>query len=225
MAETLPVYLQQLEPLTGALDIIRYLNRSGVSDGITVADDLGLSERSFDKAKRRLVTNGYIAARSDGILELTQKGINSARELASYDASGPTNTRGPAKVERKVLVALPRTLAPNTATPLYLGVDADSSGRMQNETDLVFRLSTLNAKLNVKEDQIVRVGGGAARHALEMTAEDYDQVRLRVEVFQLSEDGEDIQSCGGLYMDVDVQHGAAVNGYVAYAALLEFDAS
>ena len=225
MAETLPVYLQQLEPLTGALDIIRYLNRSGVSDGITVADDLGLSERSFDKAKRRLVTNGYIAARSDGIMELTQKGMNAARELASYDASGPSNTRGAAKVQRKVMVALPRALAPNASTPLYLGIDADTTGRMQDETDLVFRLSALHAKFSVKEDQIIRVGGGAARHEVVLTAEDYDQVRVRVEVFQISADGEDIQDCGGLYVDVDVQPGAAANGYVAYAALLEFDAS
>jgi hypothetical protein len=225
MADTLPVYLQQLEPLTGALDIIRYLNRSGVSDGITVADDLTLSDRSFDKAKRRLVTNGYIAARSDGILELTQKGMNAARELIAYDASGPSNTRGASKVQRKVLVALPRALSPNTPTPLYLGVDADSSGRMQNETDLVFRLSALNATLDVKGDQIVRVDGGAARHTVQLTAQEYDQVRVRVEVFQLSEDGEDIQGCGGLYVDVDVQPGAAANGYVAYGAVLEFDAS
>ena len=98
MAATLPLYLQQLEPLPGALDIIRYLNRSGVSDGITVADDLGLSDRSFDKAKRRLVTNGYIAARSDGIMELTQKGNNAARELAAYDASAPADS-GSSKIK------------------------------------------------------------------------------------------------------------------------------
>jgi hypothetical protein len=225
MAETLPVYLQQLEPLTGALDIIRYLNRSGVSDGITVADDLDLSERSFDKAKRRLVTNGYIAARSDGVMELTQKGINAARELAEYDASGPSNSRGVAKVQRKVLVALPRTLAPNAPAPLYLGIDADTSGRMQHETDLVFRLSALNATLDVKGDQIVRVGSGAARHTVKLTAAEYDQVRVRVEVFQLSADGEDIQSCGGMYVDVDVQPGAPANSYIAYGAVLEFDAS
>jgi hypothetical protein len=104
-------------------------------------------------------------------------------------------------------------------------VDADTTGRMQHDTDIVFRLSALNAKLNIKGDQIVRVGGGAARHPIEITPEEFDQVRVRVEVFQLAADGEDIQSCGGLYVDVDVQNDAAGNNYVAYSAVLEFDAS
>ena len=129
------------------------------------------------------------------------------------------------RILRKVLVALPRTLSPNTPTPLYLGVDTDTTGRMQHETDLVFRLSALNATLDIKGDQIVRVGGGAARHTVQLTAQEYDQVRVRVEVFQLSADGEDIQGCGGLYVDVDVQSDASANGYVAYGAILEFDAS
>jgi len=124
-----------------------------------------------------------------------------------------------------VLVALPRTLSPNTSTPLYIGVDADTTGKMRAETDIVFRLTALHATLNIKSDQIVRVGGGAARHTVQLTPEDYDQVRVRVEVFQLSADGEDIQSCGGLYVDVDVKNDAAPNTYVAHSAVLEFDAS
>src|SRR5262245_24353615 len=155
MPAELPIYLKQLEPLTGALDILRYL-LNGAANGDQLISDLNLSDRSFDKAKRRLVTNGYIAARSDGIMELTQKGMKVAAELVEYDANAEDNNSiGESKVSRRVLLAMPRMLTAGQAAQVIIGFEADSSGKSKNDADIVLRLSALHAKLNVEGDQML----------------------------------------------------------------------
>lgn len=222
MAAELPIHLKQLEPLTGALDMLRMLAR-GSADGTEVADSLGLSDRSFDKAKRRLVTNGYIAARSDGIMELTQKGMNAASDLAEYDANKPASSGlGHGKVQRRVLIALPRTVTAGQPTQVIVGIEPDASGQFRHATDVVLRFSALNAQLHINGDAMLKVGGAAARHMLQLTPEAYDQMRFKMQVFQISPDGEDITDCGGLYVDVAVQPAGEPGGLVAYSARLEF---
>jgi hypothetical protein len=221
MPAELPIHLKQLEPLTGALDMLRYLvNRS--ADGDELADELGLSDRAFDKAKRRLVTNGYVATRSDGIMELTQKGINAAEDLAEYEANAPADRGTEGRIARRVLVAMPRTLTAGQPTPVLVGFEADATGKFKHTSDVVLRFSAINAELSDKNDQRLALSGGAAKHTVEITPSNYDQVRLKMQVFQISPDGVDISDCGGLYVDVNVQSNGQPGNLVAYSAKLEF---
>jgi hypothetical protein len=61
----LPYHLRTLEPLTGALDIMRALRQEPdmLAAVDTLLDQLELSERAFGKAIRRLVTQGSHAVR------------------------------------------------------------------------------------------------------------------------------------------------------------------
>ncbi|MCU0511452.1 MAG: hypothetical protein MUE40_02670 [Anaerolineae bacterium] len=223
MSVEMPIYLKQLEPLTGALEMLRYLSR-GVASADDLIDSLGLSDRSFDKAKRRLVTNQYIAARSDGILELTQKGKNAAHELLEYDRlAGDNRDAGSHKIARRVLVAVPRVLVAGQPAPVTIGFEPDSSGAWRASAEVVLRLSALYASVNVRGDQTVSLGRGVARTSLELTPEFYDQARLRVQIFQLSPDGEDITDCGGIFLDINVQADGEPGSLVAHSATIQFN--
>jgi hypothetical protein len=62
-----------------------------------------------------------------------------------------------------------------------------------------------------------------AKKIIEITPENYNQIRLKMQVFQLSPDGEDISDCGGLYIDVNVQASGPADNLVAYSTSLELD--
>ena len=77
--------LKKIETVQGAFEILKYLyaKDNNAADGDDIMDDLELSTRRFDKAKRRLVTRNYIQMRSDYIYELTRKGLENAELLFS----------------------------------------------------------------------------------------------------------------------------------------------
>jgi Mn-dependent DtxR family transcriptional regulator len=85
------VALQTLEPLTGALDIIRYFGtlEEMTAETSEIQRSLGLSDRSFDKAIRRLVTKGYVQMDGSRVYRLTEQGQRAVEELAAYDQSAP----------------------------------------------------------------------------------------------------------------------------------------
>ncbi len=223
MSVELSLPLKQLEPLTGALDTLRLLTQRS-ADEDTICDVLKLSTIAFGKVKRRLVTNGYVTMRSDGIFELTQKGRNATDELRHYDENAPLLGAGAnGKVQRRVLVALARTLVAGQSSPVMIGFAPDDTGLFPVDADVVLRLSAMNAQLSVSGDQMIRPGGGIFRHEIQLTPQFYDQVRLKMQVFQLSADGEDISDCGGLYVDVDVEADGDPGGMIAYGAQLSFD--
>lgn len=223
MSVELPLHLKQLEPLPGALDTLRLLSQRP-ADEDTICDVLKLSTIAFGKVKRRLVTNQYVTMRSDGIFELTQKGRSAAGELREYDANAPSiDPRANGKVQRRVLVAVARTLIAGHPSPVMIGFAPDDTGMFPADADVVLRLSAIHARLSVNGDQIVKPGSGIFRHELQLTPEHYDQIRLKMQVFQLSADGEDISDCGGLYIDVDVEPEGTPGGMVAYSAQLSFD--
>lgn len=86
MAE-LPFHLKTLEPLTGALDILRFFGTVDVASMSTdvITSTLGLSERAASKAIRRLVTKNYIQMDPDQTYRLSEKGNEAVEELAEYD--------------------------------------------------------------------------------------------------------------------------------------------
>lgn len=222
----LPLHLKQLQPLPSALDIIRFLNDQPevTADLDVICDGLDISERRFRKAMRRLVTTGYAQMRSDFVYQLTQKGQLAAEELAEHDSKSPlADTDNGQKIQRQVVLAIPRTLVAGRETQIHIGFPADPEKRFNPPADVVLRVSGTYADINA--DEMIQLGNDVARQSLKLTPDWYDQVRLKVEVFQLSPSGDDVSRCGGMYVDVDVTPDGDEGGWVAYSTDVEFDST
>ena len=221
----LSIELKRLETLRGAFDIIRYLAESDEPTGADdICDDLDMSDRRFGKAIKRLVTRSYVQMNSDYEYFLTQNGISAAEELAAFDAAGGAGEVVNAnKIMRRLLVALPRQLTAGQTTNMYLGVEADADNGLASPTDIVLRVSTVHALLSGSDDEIMQLSNDGLSQTLHLTPEMYTQVRVKVQVFQIAPNGEDITMCGGMYVDVDVDSENSQNGMIAYASEIALD--
>jgi hypothetical protein len=223
MAE-LPLDLRQLEPVRGALDVLRYLyKQSGnAADGDDIMDGLGLSERGWDKAKRRLVTRSYIVMQSgsDYIYELTSKGKESAKILLEFDASGGGGDDDDGKIERQVVIALPRNLVLGQTSTLKVGIEPYEG--FGDDASLIIRVSSLYADLGDWEE-MVTLGSDALVLETTIKPQPYQQARIKLEVYQFSPEGDDLSECGGMYVDVDVAEAGSIGEIIGYGANLEFE--
>lgn len=219
MAE-LPFHLKTLEPLNGALDILRYLAQvdAPTADADEICDYLDLSDRSFSKAIRRLVTKGYVQMDGHQSYRLTEQGDSGATELAQYDAEtggglgkpAVSNVRPVETEERRLVVAVPDKLAVGQSNEVLLGFH-DASTPSGNSAEIVARVSVINGQPDSPEDLIFSLSDDAMHQTLEVTPEPYTHVRLRVEVFQLGANPGDIFEAGGMYVDVPVSANGSDN--------------
>lgn len=204
MIVEMPLYLKQLEPLPSALDIMRFFHRRNnqPADTVDVCEGLGISERRFSKAIRRLITNNYLQMLSDYTYELTRKGLQAAEELAEYDANAPEDRGIPeGKIARQFAIALPRTVLAKKPTTLHFGFAATSA--QFSQADVIVRCNAIHADLGAT-DTMLKLTNSSYTNTLTLTPQAYSQIRLRVSVFQLSEHGDDLMNCGGMYVDIDV---------------------
>lgn len=217
----LPLELQQLEPVAGAFEILTYLwsKPSGASDD-TIMEDLDMSARRFDKAKRRLVTRSYIQMRSDYVYELTARGRESAEIIAEYQSAGGGNVSSGSKIQREVVLAIPRNLIAGQSAPLKVGFEPLEGFR--TSADIVVRLSALYADLG-EWNEMLRLSEDALVVETSITPQHFNQVRLTLEVMQFSEDGESITECGGMFVDVAVLDKGDTGSLIAYGTSMEFD--
>lgn len=214
----LPLHLQQLEPVQGAFEILRYLFPNKSADDDQIIDDLDMSSRRYDKAKRRLVTTGYVQMRSDYTYELTPKGRESATLLMDYDENAG---RDDGKIQRAVVIGIPRNLVHGQTSALKIGF-APTAGFPS--ADLMLRLQALHATIG-DLDENVKVDANAAVFETTITPQDVNQARVRLEVYQMTPDGEDVNPCGGFYVDLSVLPATEQTGeMIAYELELEFTA-
>lgn len=219
MAE-LPMDLRKLETVRGAFEILKYLYKQPdhAADGDDVMDDLELSSRRFDKAKRRLVTRSYIQMRSDYIYELTPKGIESAESLLAHDdTNGDNEASG---LQRQLVLALPRNFVYGTTSPLRVGIEANDN--FDDTANLIVRIAPTNATLG-EYNEMTSIGSDALLLETTITPEAYDQARIKVEVYQLSTGGDDFNELGGMYVDVVVLPEGDTGEEIAYATHLTFN--
>lgn len=127
---SLPPDLQKLPPQ--ALDVIRYLSTQEGSVHIdAILDKTGLSERSFGKAIRRLVTGYYVDMPEPGCYALSvRKGLPAAEQLRAYDGDLPPEEAA----EPVPASADPVTAAPMAARPI---IDAPVTASPIAETPVV----------------------------------------------------------------------------------------
>ncbi len=211
----LPYHLKTLLP--DALDVIRYLgtldNFRAYKDDI--CENVGLTDRGFGKVIRRLVTKGYTVMDGNQVYRLTEQGQDSAQELAAYDAVYPDGNEGDLRitehVARRLVLVLPSLVVAEQPTRAYLGFhplpDFDQT------SDVVARLSAVYGTLDSAQEAHFELDDSPAHQAIQLTPGRYDRMRIRVEVYQLGPNPDDIAVAGGMYVDIDVtddpDHGSA----------------
>lgn len=218
----LSLELRKLESVPAALDIINYLYDHPAADADTICVQLGISDRRFGKANRRLITIGYIQMNGDYTYELTTRG----EELAEYSAEAGGSTGGnaqanAAQIARKMLVALPDHLVAGQDAPLHIGFD--KSDDFDFATNIVIQIKPQYATVEPDSDHLMQLDANQTVERLTIKPENYDKVRLSLEVFQLSPSGNDVSACGGMYIDVPVVAETGENALVAYGTMLNFD--
>jgi len=207
----LPFHLKTLPP--EALDVIRFFGTLDVpvAEVDAIYSGVGLSERSFGKVIRRLVTKGYVQMDGAQTYRLTEQGQRAVEELEAYDETSPAEDEGSAKaagvrnVKRHLVVALPRTLVAGKPAAVLVGFsDAAPGQSLPEPSDMVLRLSVVNGEPSRPKETSLQLGDEHAHETFEVTAGRYTKARVRVQAFQLGPNPDDIAVAGGLYVDVDV---------------------
>ena len=215
----LPFHLKTLEPLPGALDILRYFGEldGETADADQICEDLDMSDRRFSKAIRRLVTKDYLSMEGDMVYRLTQLGEQGVEELRAYDKAtgGVKKVNAPRKVDvvstRRLVVAVPKVVGANSDSHVVVGFHAGDTGGLAS-AEVVVRVSATNGEPESPEDVLFSLTGDNAQQPVAIRTTT-SALRLKFEVYQLGELG-DIQPIGG--MRVDVLVGKADSGFIAY---------
>lgn len=226
----LPFHLRTLEPLPGALDILRLFGSANTPtlDADIIMDELGLSERSFNKAVRRLVTKGYMQMDGDLIYRLSDQGQSAVSELQEYDASNevaqlaepsaPTQpTAAPASfaARRRLLVGVPQPLAAEQPAELRVGF-AESGAEEAEPVDMVVRVTVVNGEPSTPQDLVFVLDEAATWTAAQITPDRQTPVRVKLEAYQLNGEMGEIVPAGGMYIDVPVVEAPASVTLAAY---------
>jgi len=222
----LPFYLKTLEPLPGALDILRYFGQldSETADSEEIADVLELSDRRFSKAIRRLVTKGYVMMDGDQVYRLTDQGSDAVEELTAYDeATGgglhvEASVAEPAAPEvttivRRMIAAIPQSLVAAQPTDITIGFHPAT---MQSNVELAVRVSLVNGQPDTPEDILFTLSNDTASQSVSITPGLYDRVRVRLQAVQLGPNPGDYNPSGGMYVDVPVTAEGNVGAPAAY---------
>jgi len=221
----LPFHLKALPP--EALDVLRYFGTldEPVSHAGVISDEVGLSERTFGKVIRRLVTKGYLQMDGDQAYRLSDSGQDAVDELLEYDAAFPGDKsvrKAPVQtnITRRIVVAVANPLVAGQATPLHLGFyPASADQSLDQSADVVVRLTLINAEPTRPLEAVFQLGDEAETQSFSITAGQFKQVRLKAQVFQLGPNPDDINVCGGMYVDLDVvSSSSSTPSLSAYAA-------
>lgn len=209
----LPFHLKTMQPLPGALDIIRFLGSidSDSADVDEILDSVDVSEKGFNKAIRRLVTKGYVTMTGDMVYQLTDQGESAVMELAEYDAAtggglktNPDRPQSPTSstIVRRMVLTVPEALVAGQQASAVIGF---YPGPMRDQAELAVRLSVVNGEPQSPEDLLFTLTDEVAYQAIEIKAGTYDQIRIRLQAIQLGPNPGDFNQSGGMYVDLPVQ--------------------
>ena len=218
----LPYQLKTLQPLKGALDILRYFNKTDVqiADVDDIFDDVGITERSFNKAIRRLVTKQYMQMDGDQMYRLTKKGVTAIEDLAEYDGDTDDDFEIEEEevetVHRRMTMAVPQPLIAGRPTNVLIGFhDAQPGAELPDPAQLVVRLTVVNGQPQSPDDAMFALGNAHDQQAVQITPGKFKEVRVRLEAYQLG-DMTGIKEIGGMYVDVPVIAEGSAGQLVAF---------
>lgn len=220
----LPFHLKALPP--EALDVLRFFG--AYENPIAHADDImegvGLSERIFGKIIRRLVTKGYVQMDGDMAYRLSNQGQDAVDELIEYDENAPAAEDDSQKIvaeqiKRRLVLVAPKTLMAGQIAQVHVGFNAATNGQgLDAPADVVMRLSLINGEPTRPQEASFQLTNKAEHHTFTVTPGAFKCLRIRVHVFQLGPNPDDINVAGGMYVDVDVAPNPASVGAAAYGA-------
>lgn len=226
----LPFHLKALPP--EALDVLRYYGTldEPVAHAVVIGDEVGLSDRTFGKVIRRLVTKGYLQMDGDQAYRLSESGQDAVEDLLSFDATFPAEkSASKAQVEEKVgrqmVLVTPRPLRSGEAATIFVGFEAaEPEQSLDAAADVVIRLSLVNAEPSRPQESSLELENTSAHRTFTITAGSYNKARIKVQVFQLGPNPDDITVAGGMYVDVDViaASGTSTSPMTAYTADVTF---
>lgn len=198
-----------------ALDILRYLGRTHIeqADADTIMGGTGMSDRSFSKGIKRLVTKNYMTMDGARIYHLTPKGADAIKEIAEFDAISPRPISTQANIQTinydLCVVVPPGTIQPNYPSTWMLGLEPLGSDLTQ-EAHLVVRLDSIGGEVSHREftasvspempvlyAEFSVTPNGSTTH-----------FRLRIEAFQ-SIRMDTLEEAGGMYIDIPLNQSIA----------------
>jgi hypothetical protein len=205
--DNMPYSLQTLPP--EAIDILRYYADNGIDSAHTdaIMDGAELSDRGFGKGIRRLVTKNYVTLSGDQVYRLSDAGKRVTEELKAVggDAARTTTRREAHFVKRHLVLVTPKTLVANQPAQVILGFDeAEEDDYLNAPASLLFRLAVTNGEPHLPRAAAVTLANRHAHQAFEITAGNYTMTRVRVEVCQYQDDGDEFDFRGGMYVDLPV---------------------
>lgn len=209
----MPYNLQALPP--EAIDILRYFASFGTDSAHAdaIVEGTGLTERGFGKGIRRLVTKSYVFMSSDQVYRLTDSGRRVLDEVKSYSGSTTTRPSSPAEarfLRRRLVLVAPRTLPAGQAVEIGVGFDeADDNEYLNAPANMLLRLSMINGDPQQPLETPVMLTNRHMQESFKVTAGSYTSARIRVEVCQYRDDGDEFDFCGGMYVDLPVTAGEA----------------
>jgi predicted transcriptional regulator len=220
----LPYHLKALPP--EALDVLRYFGSIDmpIAHAEDITEGVGLTDRTFGKVIRRLVTKGYLQMDGDQAYRLSDQGHKAVEELTEYEASGPAvKTRrevATQAIPRHLVVVTPGAFVADKAAQVHVGFLASDGDELDEPADVVARVSVINGEPTRPQEVAFQLENEEDHKALTVTPGRYKCLRIRVNLFQLGPNPDDIAVVGGLYVDVDVlpQADARATQWSAYGA-------
>ncbi len=207
MSENMPYSLQTLPP--EAVDILRYYAQTGVESAHSdaIVDGSGLSERGFGKGIRRLVTKNYVGMSADQVYRLTDAGRRVIEDLKAAGTDAPsTASRAEARfIRRHLVLVAPGTLPADQSVDVTLGFeDAEDDEYLNAPASLLLRLSLVNGEPHLPSAAAIMLTNRQMQQTFQISAGKFANARVRVEVCQYQNDGDDFDFCGGMYVDLPV---------------------
>lgn len=220
----LPFHLKALPP--EALDVLRYFGTldDPIAHATKITDEVGLSDRTFGKVVRRLVTRGYLQMDGEQAYRLSENGQDAVDDILEYDEAFPAekqirNAPVEEKVSRTMVLVVPKTLKSGVATAFHIGVHPAGNGQdLEDMAEVVVRVSLVNAEPTRPQEVTLNVQNKAVHKPFTITAGMLNKARVKVQAFQLGPNPDDIEVAGGLYVDLDVTGDAANPALAAYTA-------
>lgn len=219
--DDMPYSLQTLPP--EAVDILRYYADTGVESAHadSIVEGSGLSERGFGKGIRRLVTKNYLAMSTDQVYRLTDAGRRVIEEMKATgsDTASTSSQREARFVRRHLVLVSPGTLTADQPTEVTLGFEeAEDDEYLNAPASLLLRLSLVNGEPHLPRAAAVTLTNRPMQQTFEISAGRFTHARVRVEVCQYQNDGDDFDFCGGMYVDLPVSVDAQPAPLAAYGA-------
>lgn len=197
-----------------ALSILKFFTtvETEAAHAEAIIEGSGLTDRGFGKGIRRLVTRNYLTLSGEQVYRLTEQGRRAVRELADQVVIGDDEALDiedigdePRFVRRRLILVTPAALPADQPVNVVLGFDDAEEDPLDTPSRLLLRLGVLNGEPARAQEISFSLSNTHVQHSISVTAGAFTHARLRAEVFQFADSEEDVEFCGGMYVDLPVQ--------------------